>query len=59
MNWRDMPMWVVIERGNGEIHVLPEGENHRCDECCHCGPWLEDGIWVHNSSEELKTAVKH
>lgn len=55
--------WVVIERGNGEIHVLPKDdkEPHRCDQHCPCGPWLDDGIWIHHAADgrEGRGQTKH
>ena len=44
--------WSVIEHGD-EIHVLPKDDlkPHKCSKDCSCGPWLDDGVWVHNSAD--------
>lgn len=57
-------MWVVILHGDDEYHLLPahDERGHICDKHCQCGPWLDDGIWIHNAAdgrEQHEHEIKH
>jgi hypothetical protein len=43
--------WSVRQNEAGDLHVVPEGERHRCDDMCWCKPTLheDEGCWVHHS----------
>jgi hypothetical protein len=45
--------WQVIERDDGERHVVPRDDLKAHDHSmnCWCAPRDDEGVWVHNSMD--------
>lgn len=50
--------WVVWRTELGELHVIPDGEDHSYTDQCWCKPISGGGAFVHNSADRREHTVE-